>query len=168
MIKVGYFIVNLLVNIIILSLLFCFWPKKEQKWEEMKSYKTFNGDHKLRKILSQNDSKTDSSFFLLNSSSNGLKVYFSWLSNDGQYINSSFPLEKIRIKIDNKVDKPFIDFCTFVWYSEGIFYKYQDYDTNNKDTDEYLSKTDFYNSYVLIVCSEKDYPKNIKIQPYDK
>jgi len=37
-------------------------------------------------------------------------VTFAWLNNQNEYVITTLPLEKIRVRIDNSNDKPYVKF----------------------------------------------------------
>ncbi len=153
--------------ILILLAVFSFGCYKEQKSEDMPAFKLFKGNHELRKMITKDSLELNSVGYFYVSASHmetGMKVYFSWLSNDGNYINSSFPIEKVRVKIDNSLKTPYVTFATITWVTQPMWGKAkQDYKMNNKQDYEYLNNVDYYNAWVEVNCSEKDYPENISL-----
>ncbi len=115
------------------------------------------GQHPLRKMVSQNNIKQSfGGFFLFGlgsiggQSENNIRVHFSWLTNDGTYAITSAPIEKFRIKIDNNVQNPFIE---FIDTSRGqmvyrTIEKFLDYCPPN---------------YILVTCRDEDWPKDIQL-----
>lgn len=75
------------------------------------------GEHKLRKMAERTDtnSRISASFFILvgsysSTTETKTAVKFAWEMNDGTYALSSLPLEKIRVKLDEKATVPTIKF----------------------------------------------------------
>ena len=75
------------------------------------------GEHRLRKMIGQTEANVSLSggFFLFVGDisgrvTTGVSVKFAWEMNDGTYAISSLPLEKIRIKLDEKATTPTIKF----------------------------------------------------------
>ncbi len=82
-----------------------------------KTEQILQGDHKLRKMVERTETNSHISggFFLFVGALNGgtttnVSVKFAWEMNDGTYAISSLPIEKIRIKLDEKVATPTIKF----------------------------------------------------------
>lgn len=78
----------------------------------------FGGEHQIQKLVPtvSQEGYLSGGFFLFVGSINGSthtehKVKFAWKSSvDDSYILSSFPLEKIRIRFDTKIETPTVRF----------------------------------------------------------
>src|SRR3989344_7043637 len=75
------------------------------------------GEHKLRKMVERTETNSyiSGGFFLFVGALSGgtttnVLVKFAWEMNDGTYALSSLPLEKIRVKLDEKATTPTIKF----------------------------------------------------------
>lgn len=106
------------------------------------------GEHQIRAITTDKDLQGNISgaYFLFVGQMSGdvstiTKLRFAWLGNDGNYIISDIPVNKIRIKIDNSKEIPTVK---FKWI--GCFR------TDTESFDKYLL-------YALIICKEKDMPQ---------
>ncbi len=153
------FITFAIVLVLIISLIITLIIKnspKEQKFEDMGSCKALSGIHELSMIQKNGE------YFSFVSNSNGVRVYFSWLSNDNKtYILSSMPIERIRVKFDNNSKKPTIEYSVYVWSKSGLFGDHLDKETNNLEQNTYISDVEKYTAYAVIICKESDYPKEI-------
>jgi hypothetical protein len=116
--------------------------------------KSLEGSHELRKLQTKENSefKLSGAFFLvaggIDAKSETIEtVLFSWKDNDNNYIISKLPLTKFRIKIDNTIKNPYIKF------------KWRFSFSHSENDMELIMKNNVI--YVLLVCSEKDYPKNL-------
>ncbi|MBI3074840.1 MAG: hypothetical protein HYY92_01320 [Parcubacteria group bacterium] len=85
-----------------------YWPELEQ---------IMKGAHKLRKMTERTElnSRVSASFFLIvgnvsSKTTSETLVKFAWEMNDGTYALSSLPLERIRVKLDEKATTPTIEF----------------------------------------------------------
>lgn len=110
------------------------------------------GSHELRKIQTKesNNFKLSGSFFIGTGSINAESkiqemVMFSWKDNENNYVISKLPLTKFKVRIDNSFNIPYIKFR---WSSFP----------NNKNMQTIMEMNVIY---VLLYCSEKDYPKNL-------
>ena len=95
--------------------------EREQK-QPSQAEQVLKGEHKLRKMVERTEvnSNISAGFFLFVGAFNAktktiISVKFAWEMNDGIYAVSSLPLEKIRIKIDERVAGPTIKFCWKRW-----------------------------------------------------
>ena len=118
----------------------------------------FEGKHLLRKLNKTVTTKSDhsGSYFLIFGQVNAttykdINITFSWELNDGDYIISEMPIKDVRIRIDSTVTNPYV---LFNW---------------NSSYNPIVSRNDInalmrhYINYVVIVCNEEDYPKDINI-----
>ncbi|MBI3572819.1 MAG: hypothetical protein HY092_01300 [Candidatus Kerfeldbacteria bacterium] len=121
------------------------------------------GHHSLRKVVEWADhqSRIDGGFFLVfgginSSTSENLRVKFAWRMNDGTYAISSLPLEQIRIKIDDRVTVPTIQFAFSHPWDSG-------YDS---DDPQYLMGR--YVQYAVVTVRDQDWPVKIQMPLNDK
>jgi len=113
-----------------------------------------SGEHQLRKITERIEQKSQVSggFFIFvggisSSSEAKVSVKFAWKMNDGIYAISSLPLEKIRVRIDNRQENPTISFC----YSKD--------DRGHWELQEIMR---YFVNYAIITVKDSDWP--VKIQ----
>ena len=111
------------------------------------------GEHKLRKMIERTGTNSNISggFFLFAGALNGgtttnVLVKFAWEMNDGTYAISSLPLEKIRVKLDEKVATPTIKFR---WGSD-----------NTSDVQHLM---DQHVLYAVITARESDWPVQVNL-----
>lgn len=111
------------------------------------------GEHKLRKMTEriESDSRVTASFFLIvgdlsATSTSRVLVKFAWQMNDGIYAISSLPLEKFRVKIDEKAETPTIKFRWGPGYEKEI----------QKLMDNHVI-------YALLTVRERDWPVSIQL-----
>lgn len=109
------------------------------------------GEHKLRKMVerSENNSKISGNFFLIfggldGSTTTKVLIKFAWEMNDGTYALSSLPLEKIRVKLDEKATEPTIKFRWQRW--------------NEYRTAQIQELMDYYVLYAVLTVREGDWP----------
>lgn len=114
------------------------------------------GEHRLRRMAEYMDvnPKISASFFVVmgsisNTTNTIVSVKFAWEMNDGIYAISSLPLEKIRIKIDEKVLTPTIKFR---WSLSRV-------DTPNQIQDLMEKNVIF----AVLTLKEDDWPINVKL-----
>lgn len=118
--------------------------------------KVLQGEHALRKMgqLVGTTTKSSECFFLVAYNQNEKKettvtIKFAWQMNDGTFAISSLPLEKFRIKLDNKVVSPTIKFrWTFC------------------DCDDSINLQEVMNSkvvYALLTIREDQWPVDISL-----
>ena len=140
-----------LITILILyiSLISC----EHREKSESNTGKILKNKHELRKLKATNVTNTyfTASYFLIAGSSSGgtyttNTITFSWKMNTGEYAISEFPISKIRIKIDNSVITPFINFRWSPSYIDDL---------------DYIMKRKV--QYILITCKEEDYPVDINL-----
>ena len=115
------------------------------------------GEHKLRKMLerSETDSRISGGFFLIVGGLNGtintsISMKFAWEMNDGTYAISSLPLEKIRVKLDEKVTTPTIKFRWQRWH-------------NSFGTAQVQKLMDSYILYAVLTVRESDWPVQVSL-----
>lgn len=123
--------------------------------------KVFGGKHELRRIVTKaNSSQSGTGFFLFTIgvySSNGESkdmVYFAWKEKlSGDYIISKIEMTKIRVRIDESVRIPYVEFS-------------KEPHLNSSSTYKYMEKPSYYiencMNYVRIVCKEKHWRPNIE------
>ena len=114
------------------------------------------GEHKLRKMTERTDinARISGIFFLFIGNISGtmntsVSVKFAWEMNDGTYAISSLPLEKIRVKLDEKATTPTIKFRWRPW--------------NRRDTAEIQTLMDYYVSYAVVTVRESDWPIQVNL-----
>lgn len=113
------------------------------------------GNHELRafNVKSSNVSEWSVSYFLIAGGGSGKEyiettVTFAWQANTGEYILSKFPISKIRVKIDDTIEHPYITFN----YINGV---------SSIDDIEWVM--DYYVNYIVVHCKGEDYPISINI-----
>lgn len=78
---------------------------------ESSAGKILAGEHKLGRL---NDGDSTEQYFLINDSSadtyTKTKLSFSFQLSDGSYTMATLPLDKIRVKIDEYVETPYVNF----------------------------------------------------------
>lgn len=114
------------------------------------------GEHKLRKMAERTEvnSRISGSFFLFVGNVSGttetnISVKFAWEMNDGIYAISSLPLEKIRVKFDEKAETPTIKFRWRPW--------------RRHDTAQVQTLMDDYVSYAVVIVRESDWPIQVNL-----
>jgi len=115
------------------------------------------GEHKLRKMAERTDvnSRISGSFFLLVGDLSGtmkttVSVKFAWEMNDGVYALSSLPLEKIRVKLDEKATTPTIKFRWRPYTYHHAPVEIQDLMNN-------------YVFYAVVTVKESDWPVHVNL-----
>lgn len=115
----------------------------------------FEGTHLLRKfkVVSESGEKWGASYFLLGGSASGgtyvnNKISFSWQVSSGEYAISEIDLNRVRVKIDSTVTKPYVTFKL----DEDVYYNRSIQDVMLLDVD-----------YMIVHCREEDYPVNVQI-----
>jgi hypothetical protein len=108
-------------------------------------------EHIVRKMTSPTTEKTlhgEASFFLLGGSASidetvTTTVTFAWLNNNEEYVISTVPLNKIRLKLVTGYNPPTARFCG----ARRV----------------YSPLCDFEYNYIVITCDEKDWPQDIHL-----
>jgi len=115
------------------------------------------GEHKLRKMAERTDinSRISGSFFLFVGDITGevktsVSVKFAWEMNDGTYAISSLPLEKIRVKLDEKATTPTIKFRWVRW-------------DRPRSAAQVQTLMDYYVSYAVVTVRESDWPIQVNL-----
>jgi len=131
--------------------------KREFEQQSKYGYKTFTGQHELRKfkIFSSTESKISGIYFLIAGSVSGesktqTNVTFSWKMDNGDYIISKMPLTQIKIRIDDNIKKPYVTFEMKECYLFACV---------SKD----LGSMWYWVEYVVVNCSESDYQYDINL-----
>lgn len=108
---------NLMIVMLIALVLPLAGCKEDEPPKPTKAEILLNGTHNLRKMSERTEvnSHISGGFFLVfgileGGSKTTISVKFAWQMNDGTYAISSLPLEKIRVKLDNKITTPTIEF----------------------------------------------------------
>lgn len=128
----------------------------ERSREPSQAEQILKGEHQLRKMAERTDvnSNISASFFLFIGDLSGtttttVSVKFAWKMNDGVYALSSLPLEKIRIKLDEKATTPTIKF------------RWRRYISGGTPQIQYLM--DHYVSYAVVTVRESDWPVQVNL-----
>jgi len=116
------------------------------------------GNHKLRKMSErlETNSKISGSFFLIvgelsGSTTTRLLTKFAWEMNDGTYALSSLPLEKIRVRFDERATTPTIK---FQWRPRRSW---------RGRIAQVQSLMDDYVLYALVTVREGDWPVQVNL-----
>jgi hypothetical protein len=127
----------------------------EKVREPSKSEQLFSGTHELRKfkVITETGTKWSSSYFLVAGSASGktvsdTRVSFSWKLNNGMYAISELPLSKIRVMINDSIQKPYVKFR---W--GGMMF-------NTNQIEDYMNHDVIY---MVVYCKESDFPMEINI-----
>jgi len=132
--------------------------EKEKYAKEAKHVvNTFSKAHPLKRIqrMDERGHNWSASFFILGGGASGSsytekKVEFCWKSNRGDYVFSTFPYHRTRIKIDEKVKDPYVTFKIIKYRIYGDW----------ASIDAYL---DDYCSTITIHCKESDFPTDVDV-----
>ena len=125
--------------------------------EQPMSYsgKILQGEHSLRRMSEFTQTNSGfSGFFIIcyggveGSTENIESVRFAWKMNDGNYAISTLPIEKIRLRIDNKIETPTIKFR---WTR-----------TNNLDPD-LQAMIDLQVIYAVVTVKGSDWPIQVNL-----
>jgi len=135
---------------------------EEDNKKRMHINKMLLGNKKLKKfrITKTKDTVKQGYFFLFfgeceEFNINKTTVTFYWLNNNNEYIISELPLNRIRIKIDNNITEPYIN---FVVYDNIAYYN-----------DNYIMRhIDEYISYAVVTCKDEDFPNDINLNTINK
>lgn len=127
----------------------------DRKPEVPQAEQILKGEHRLRKMAERTDvkSRTASSSFLVfgglsTTIETNLSVKFAWEMNDGTYAISSLPIEKIRIKFDEKAIVPTIKFR---WYRCHVLCE---------DVQKLMNDNV---SYAVVTVREEDWPVQVNL-----
>src|SRR3989344_4929536 len=109
---------NLMIAILVLLVLpLAGCSTKPYQPEPTKAERLLGGVHNLRKMSERTEvnSHISGGFFLVfgvldGGSKTTISVKFAWQMDDGTYAISSLPLEHIRVRIDDKITTPTIEF----------------------------------------------------------
>ena len=119
------------------------------------SYQMLEGRHQLRKLTTSTsrESEISGGFFLIaggmsGSSKDKRTVTFSWENVDNEYIISTIPVEKIRIKLDEKVEAPYVTF---------------NHEASPKMERSIQTEIDFYLNYATFTCKPSDWVIDINM-----
>lgn len=125
------------------------------KEKESCTTQIFKGNHTLRKFNTsiQQAKSTSAGFFFFFGSydskeSNNKIVTFAWKGNDDIYTISSLPINRIRVKIDDSVDTPYVKFR---WTS-------QVYGCDNIE-----NLVDRFVYYAVVCCKSSDWTLDINL-----
>lgn len=116
-----------------------------------------SGTHILRRFAAREVTTTSShssgGFFLVfggyssnSTTTQQIKVKFAWLNNEGEYVLSELPINKIRVKVDSTINTPYVK---FKWTERSFMY----------DIEDPMSPV----IYMVVTCKEEDFPINIDI-----
>ncbi len=113
------------------------------------------GNHELRSfnVKTKTSNEWSASYFLVLGGASGSTttetyIRFAWKNNNDEYVISNISINKIRIKIDNTIDKPYVKFR---WKSAYLSHSDMEYIIRCKVI------------YMVVVCKEEDYPINIDL-----
>lgn len=166
---------------------------------EVKSF--YESSHELRKMFNREDKVTvktpgeghlEGGFFLLIGGVSGsykegstaeyvaTNVRFAWEVKDNTYAVITVPIEKVRVKIAEKVEVPTVAFfldefkievkrqglicvgdynCSEAWIERSELRLLN----NNYDAPEFLNGNMGYLKYLVITCNSSDWPQNISL-----
>lgn len=128
-------IIGIGITLLVATLMFgCSGPPEPT---ESKCAWKYQGTHMLRQIGQQTISATEwhASYFLIAGSSSGAtvtesKVTFAWQANDGAYQFMTLPMDRIRIRLDDRVGIPYVKFrwatytggtqCSIIYAELGV------------------------------------------------
>jgi len=143
---------KLSIAVILVGALSSIFLRGEYSQSPSPAEQILKGEHKLQKMAEQTEvnSKTSASFFLIMGDINTatkttLSTKFAWEMNDGTYAVSSLPLEKIRVKIDEKVTMPTIKFRWARSFHKGDLQQLMDNSV----------------SYAVVTVKESDWPVQV-------
>ena len=150
----GFATVGLLIlSIIVATLVSCL--RFQDTTEEPRNIQGVHELHKMSEYTGIN-SEISGGFFLFFGGISGQTksetlVRFAWKMNDGTYAISTLPIEKIRVKFDNNVTTPTVDFD-----SGKIRYEWE----NNSDLEYVINH---YVNYAILTVRESDWPSQINL-----
>ncbi len=154
---------------IIIILLICLFSlscetHKEREARKTKHYnkkieKWFFGEKNLRTIrLITSNTPASGDFFICFGTYEGekqtVKIRFSWKTYNGDYIISSFPIEKFRVRLDNEIESPHIKFVTYPYSSWKFIYVDDELFITQKIIDKLVR-------HVVVVCHPKHWKLNM-------
>ncbi len=118
--------------------------------------------HVLRKIVEtrQDGWRASGGYFLIAGSMTAesvskTEVRFAWQMNDGTYVVSALPLEQVRIRIDDSVKAPTVEFHISERSRGGC-----ESNVPNGTLDGLIKNTV---DYIVVTCQESDWPVNIQL-----
>lgn len=130
--------------------------KQEKERGPSPTEKLLGGTHELRKlnVTDKYTATMHGSYFLIGGSISAkgeqkTMCMFSFKLNDGDYALAELPVNKIRVRFDSTVTVPYVK---FKW--GGVWA------TSTYQLDELMRS---YIQYMVLVCREEDYPKDINI-----
>lgn len=159
--------------------------------QEVKTF--YTSPHNLRKMITRDDHVKESSFggafFLFMGGIGGqsaeytiTNVQFAWEIRNDEYVISTFPIAKVRVRINSQTEIPT---ASFFLEEEVINKKFHnlvdspmlDYDTgkawvdnselnllrNIDDSPRFLSENMGYLKYLVITCRSSDWPQDISL-----
>jgi len=151
---------GLVIGIMAGVCLFLTWAHDVNKGQYDTYMNTYFGTtHQLMRFKTHSDtsSRWSGGFFLVlggasGETSNRVSVRFSWRMNNGEYMVSCVPMEKIRVKINNSVRIPTVTF--------GI----RDYDDaphirTDREPDQYIIDHCIYK--VIVTCTSDQWPLDV-------
>lgn len=134
-----------------------------------KSMVFFDGKHSLQRLVQYSETESQLSgggFFFLGTgvgsisgeTKNNYSVKFAWKSNeDGSFIISSIPLEKVRVKFDEKIEVPQVEFKLYC----NRDYCGEDWLLRNYGQQRLID--DGYIIYATITVKSSDWPLKIEM-----
>lgn len=165
-------------------LLFVFYIEPRTKWRytshkdrkasgyESNVLKFFEGEHKLQKmndrLTTENHIKGEA-FFLLGTGVASLEggqkvshdVTFAWQGNDGDFIFSSIPIEKLRVRLDDAMTVPSVKFV-LLSSCDGVGEECQADSMMREHGPQKVINSE-YVSHVVIRIRSQDWPAQIRI-----
>ena len=129
------------------------------------AYNSFlQGSHELRKMRSSQIEGGWQAWFILgigsaHSEDPKTQVTFAWKESvRGTYVISSVPIEHIRVKIDNSIKTPSIEFVRDKWYDRTVFGERPDID----EMYGYIHRLPEV-SVVIISCRDDQWIQDIRL-----
>lgn len=148
---------------------------REGMWDNIQKSVEPNFPHELRRMRertkSEYTSSASGSFFIIvggySANAKGEQkflVQFAWKAYDGTYIMSSLPLEKIRVRVNNRVKTPQITFYTvdYKTYNASMCTSSWEFDQQLRDTKEMASKFE-YVAYAVVECTDDQWYPNVEL-----
>jgi hypothetical protein len=129
------------------------WAPKFKQIEDIK-FNFFNGSHKLLSlnnyVRNETHEKSTGVFILIGGMYDSEKtqkyykyVNFTWLNNNGEYVLSELPYNKVKLIIDDNINAPY---CKFVW-GDRENYVYADFCSD----DRFIFAENVWGDYVRYV-----------------